>query len=112
VVRRAAGDVVLDLRQVSTPSGAVTVRATVGAGDLRIILPRHAHAAASLHAGRGTVSAAGDEAHGLDVSIAAAGDPPPGVGRRKRIRVRIVAGVGIGKLRVGRDSETEGPGRL
>ena len=113
VVRRAAGDVVLDLRRVWTPSGALTVRATVGAGDLRIILPRHAHAEASLHTGRGTVSAADDRVRGLDVSIAAAGDPPPGAGRGKRIRVRIVAGVGIGELRVDRDrNETEGPGRI
>ena len=113
VVRRAAGDVVLDLRRVATPSGTLTVRATVGTGSLRILVPRHAHAEVSLHAGRGRVSAGGGEARGFDVALIAAGDPPDTVRRRDRIRVRVIASVGLGELRVERDrGESEGPGRI
>lgn len=94
VVRRAAGTLVVDLRNVRD---ATTVHASVGAGRLEVVLPQEAQVTTQLHVGRGRLDAlASDE--GADIRRT-----PRGVGTATpSVPMRIVAEVGVGSLSVRR----------
>ena len=75
VVRRAAGTLVVDLRNVRD---ATTVHASVGAGRLEVVLPQEAQVTTQLHVGRGRLDAlASDEG-------AESGERPAELGPRRR----------------------------
>ena len=104
VVRRAAGQVVVDLRRVR--SGSVMLHASVGVGGLEIVLPQNADVTTRLRVGRGRIDARGADAEGVALSVS-----PRGSGTARRpVPVTIVADVGAGALKVWRADSEYSPG--
>ena len=91
-VRRASGDVVIDLRHLKAEPAVV--RASVGAGHLSILLPDRADTTTSLHVGRGTLDTGAPRA-----GVGLRGAPRTrGLGAR-RVSLLVIADVGLGTLR-------------
>jgi phage shock protein PspC (stress-responsive transcriptional regulator) len=106
VVRRAAGNVVVDLHRVRR--GPVTLHATVGLGRLEVVLPPQADVSTRLHVGRGRIDARAS-GRGVDVELSPSG---PGTAT-PNVKVRIVADVGVGSIGVHRvDGQYNGPNDL
>lgn len=103
VVRRAHGDVTLDLSALQTTGGVVPVRASVGYGTLTVFVPPDAHVSADLSVGRGWLGTPryDPDVEGEGFAVRRTLDLSPTRGR-PRIRLRIVGDVGIGELRVRR----------
>jgi phage shock protein PspC (stress-responsive transcriptional regulator) len=100
VVRRAVGDVELDLRRVRNSTEPVEVVASVGMGDLEITVPQWAHVYVDAGVGRGEVGTLlrGEwRRQGFDQR--SAGFSP---GRPGGARIRIVAEVGSGAIDMSR----------
>jgi phage shock protein PspC (stress-responsive transcriptional regulator) len=72
------GELTIDLSGVDFPSGGTTVEASIGAGDLTVIVPSDADVTVHAHAGAGEISAFGETAEGinrdLDVTVDGRGE--------------------------------------
>jgi phage shock protein PspC (stress-responsive transcriptional regulator) len=98
VVRRANGDVTVDLRG-SKPVAPVTVRASVGIGDLKVLVPARTPLDVSARLGRGTI----------ETELGRSYDSTSGFDRRlvreysfgDRPEIRVVAEVGTGRIQLG-----------
>jgi hypothetical protein len=99
VVRRAAGDIEIDLRRVADSSMPVRVEASVGIGDLEVTVPRWAHVYVDARVGRGEVGTLLPERIRQGFDQHAAGFSP---GRPGGVRIRIAAEVGAGSFHVDR----------
>lgn len=90
----SAGNLVLDLRQVSPPPGVHHVAATVGFGQLRVRLPRGVTVRVHGRASGGEVVLPGTEVNGLDADrrVVVRGDP-------RRV-LDLDLKVGFGELKV------------
>jgi phage shock protein PspC (stress-responsive transcriptional regulator) len=101
VVRRAAGDVEVDLRGVRTSSAPVEVEASVGVGTLEVTVPRWAYVEVDAGVGRGEIYAVdrrgGSWQQGFDQRVVGL-DP----GRPGGARIRVEAEVGSGKIDISR----------
>jgi phage shock protein PspC (stress-responsive transcriptional regulator) len=101
VVRRAAGDVELDLRRVRNSAAPVEVEASVGIGTLEVTVPRWAYVEVDAGVGRGEINAVarrgGSRQQGFDQRVQSF-DP----GRPGGARIRIDADVGSGAIYVWR----------
>jgi hypothetical protein len=100
--RLAVGDLTLKLGRLSQRSGTVTVRASVGVGDMLVVVPRHAKVALDAHVGRGEIDTAhhrtgyGLEVDQPDAEVPVLTRPAP----RQRLTVHLIADVGMGRLEV------------
>ena len=104
VVRRAYGDVTVDLRHLQSDR-PVSLVASVGMGDLRVAVPKEVRLRVDARVGKGSIDAGlvtrgYDTSTGLGRSVArsyftprAGGAPGP--------RVHVTADVGMGKISVG-----------
>jgi phage shock protein PspC (stress-responsive transcriptional regulator) len=99
VVRRAAGDLELDLRRVADSSAPVRVEASVGLGNLEVTVPRWAHVYVDARVGRGEVVTVLRESRRQGFDQNAAGFSP---GRPGGVRIRVVAEVGAGTIHIER----------
>jgi phage shock protein PspC (stress-responsive transcriptional regulator) len=99
VVRRAAGDVDLDLRRVRDNGAPVEVEALVGLGDLEVTVPRWAHVYVDAGVGRGELYTLLPERsrQGFDQHTAGFSGGRPG-----GVRIRVVAEVGVGSISIHR----------
>jgi phage shock protein PspC (stress-responsive transcriptional regulator) len=103
VVRRAVGDVTVDLRRLDTGQ-PVTVVASVGMGELRLGVPNGARLVLDAHVGNGRIDAGlvnrnFHHSDGLDSRVRAVWP----VSRRDAPgapRIRVVADVGVGEISV------------
>jgi phage shock protein PspC (stress-responsive transcriptional regulator) len=105
VVRRAVGDVDIDLGSLRRNAGPVQIEATVGIGDLVVHLPPGTQVALDARVGRGSIEAwalSRDRmVQGFDARLAGIDRV---VGRRpRRASVRIAADVGLGTVRISQD---------
>jgi phage shock protein PspC (stress-responsive transcriptional regulator) len=92
--KHGAGDVVIDLSHVAFPREGQLVRARLGAGHLRVVVPAQARATVTAHAGAGDLWLFGRHENGLDVdSSAASGNVDQGT-------VRLNLEVGAGQVEV------------
>jgi phage shock protein PspC (stress-responsive transcriptional regulator) len=98
VVRRAAGDVKLDLRRLRN-SNAVAVEASVGLGDLDVTVPRWAYVYVDAGVGRGEIDTLLREPWRQGFDRRVAGFSP---GRPGGVRIRVVAEVGSGSIGIHR----------
>ena len=106
VVRRAVGDVDIDLGSLRRNHGPVEIEATVGIGDLRVHLPPGTRVVLDARVGRGSIDAwslTQDDAiiQGFDRRLFTV-DRVFG-GRPRRASVRIAADVGIGTVGISQD---------
>ncbi|MDQ4132438.1 MAG: PspC domain-containing protein [Actinomycetota bacterium] len=92
--RLAAGELTVDLRRVDV-TGTRAVVASVGAGELRIVLPPEVTVSLDAHVGAGELTVQGQTWEGLDVNRESrlAGAAPES-------RIRLNARVGFGTLEV------------
>jgi phage shock protein PspC (stress-responsive transcriptional regulator) len=103
--RRAIGDLTIDLTGLRPSSAVVVVRASVGIGTLIVNMPVDAEASVVEQVGRGQLDGPSSPRYGLDLrrtALARARDSHSGrtlVGR-PRLRLRILASVGIGRLEI------------
>jgi phage shock protein PspC (stress-responsive transcriptional regulator) len=106
--RLAVGDLRVVVAPVS-PTGTATVRANVGVGTLRVVVPRQARVSIDSRVGRGQISVGGDREGGVAVRVvkAATGDLAPLHLDRPAGRVRVIAEVGIGNVDVHRADEED-----
>ena len=96
VYRLAAGDMRLDLRGLTLPSGAETVvKARVGMGSLRVQVPDDVTVIADGRASAGEVRVLGHRDDGIDARRVVHRDSTPGAPV-----LRIDARIGLGELRV------------
>jgi hypothetical protein len=93
--RLAAGNLVVDLSRLDVAGGSVTVVASVGAGELEVVVPDLAAVEVEAHAGAGNVRLFGREWDGVDVDRRQ-GLPGTEGGGRVVLRVRV----GVGEVRV------------
>jgi predicted membrane protein len=101
--KHGAGDVVIDLSHVTFPSEGQSVRARLGAGHLRVVVPAQGRATVTAHAGAGDLRLFGRHENGLDVdSSAASGNADQGT-------VRLNLEVGAGQIDVVREESTVTP---
>lgn len=102
VVRRAVGDVDIDLRSLRQIAGHAVIEATVGIGDLVVHLPPGTRVELDARVGRGAIepwALTRDSApQGFDRRLVAV-DRIVG-GRPRRASVRIAADVGVGTIRI------------
>jgi phage shock protein PspC (stress-responsive transcriptional regulator) len=105
VVRRAVGDVDIDLGSLRRNAGRVEIEATVGIGDLVVRLPPGTQVVLDARVGRGSIDAwslsRDSEIQGFDRRLFAV-DRIVG-GRPRRASVRIAADVGLGTVRISQD---------
>jgi hypothetical protein len=106
--RRAVGDVTIDLTALRARPGSapVDVRATVGIGDLEVIVPSGAQVSAVEAVGRGQISRLAALRWGFDLRrTVVAADEDQRTGRpvaEPGLRLRIAATVGIGQVEIRR----------
>jgi phage shock protein PspC (stress-responsive transcriptional regulator) len=107
--RRAIGNLTLNLTAMPAHTSLLSVSASVGIGNLRIVVPAGARVSAKIHVGRGTFEVATCSTrvgltprYGLDrsASFQIAGQNPycRGGTLRPTLRLRILASVGIGTV--------------
>ena len=95
--RLGAGDAVLDLSHLTSLELSRTVDASVGAGQLRVIVPPRTRVIATGHSGIGEVRLLGRVRNGLDVDNRIVnGDPSAGT-------LRLHLDVGVGEVEVTRE---------
>jgi phage shock protein PspC (stress-responsive transcriptional regulator) len=111
VVRRAMGDVTVDVRGIDA-SRPVKVVASIGNGKLRVGVPNNSRLGVDLHVGQGRVESllvnrGSHDASGFDADVRNVYE----VSRPNRPRVNVVADVGAGDISVlsGRNFETASP---
>lgn len=93
--RLGAGDARLDLSDLDLTGTSRSVTATVGMGQLRVILPPDVEVDIDAHVGFGRLTVLGDEDHGIDVSRRAG---VSGDGGQLELDLRV----GMGELEVTR----------
>ena len=102
VVRRAIGDLSLDLRRITRNGRDAVVDASVGVGALKITVPRRARVELDASVGKGSVEAyvfnGVDGRQGFDQRIRSTGQPQRARSALPTIRVR--AQVGLGEIDV------------
>jgi phage shock protein PspC (stress-responsive transcriptional regulator) len=91
------GDAALDLSALELTEGTRHVRARLGIGELRIVVPDGVEVAVDAHAGAGSITVFGRERNGTNVDLAQSGGAAP--------LLLIDAEVGLGELTVRRVSE-------
>ncbi|MCU1450870.1 MAG: PspC domain protein [Acidimicrobiales bacterium] len=92
--RVGAGDATLDLSHLALPTGALDVKASVGAGHLRVVVPGLGRIVADAHAGIGEVRLFERHQDGWDVTDrVSTGDPADG-------SLRLHLDVGAGQVEV------------
>jgi len=100
VERVAVGDLTLNLARLRPSSDPLTVRASVGMGKLRVIVPRRASVAVDLHVGSGEVyverrrSGFGLSEHSANPRLR------PFTPEYPNLNLRVVAEVGVGSIDV------------
>ncbi len=97
--RLGAGDMVVDLGAVDLGTATRTVEATLGAGDLEVVVPAGADVVVDVHAGAGSVSVFGRTWDGFDVDHRVVERGREGGGR-----LIVNVGIGFGDLEVRRAS--------
>jgi len=97
--RLGAGDMVVDLGALDLGTATRTVDATLGAGDLEVVVPAGADVVVDAHAGAGSVSVFGRTWDGFDVGHRVV-EPGREGGGRLIVNVRV----GFGDLEVRRAS--------
>jgi len=97
--RLGAGDMKLDLAALGTGPASATVEATLGVGDLEVVVPDAAEVVVDVHAGAGDVVVFGRQWDGFDVGRRLV-EP----GREGGGRLVLTARVGFGKVEVRRAS--------
>jgi phage shock protein PspC (stress-responsive transcriptional regulator) len=102
VVRRAVGDVAIDLSRLPRSAGSVAVEASVGVGDLDITLPPGTPVDVDARVGRGSIDPWGlqraDKVQGFDQRLVAM--DRISAGRPGRAPVMITADVGAGSIQI------------
>jgi hypothetical protein len=92
--KHGAGDVVIDLSHVAFPVEGQSVRARLGVGHLKVVVPTQARATVTAHTGAGDLWLFGRHENGIDVdSSAASGNADQGT-------VRLNLEVGAGQIEV------------
>jgi hypothetical protein len=92
--KHGGGDVVIDLSHVAFPAEGQLVRARLGVGHLKVIVPANARAAVAAHAGAGDLRLFGRHESGIDVDDSAViGDTADG-------SLRLKLEVGAGQIEV------------
>ncbi|MDQ6837244.1 MAG: cell wall-active antibiotics response protein [Actinomycetota bacterium] len=97
--RLAAGDLVVDLGAVDLSATTKAVTATIGAGDLQVVVPAGAQVVVDAHVGAGTMTVFGRQFDGMDNGRHLV-DP----GREGGGRLVLTARTGFGNLEVHRAS--------
>lgn len=100
VVRRAVGDVELDLRRLRNATAPVVVEVSAGMGDVEVTVPEWARVEVDARAGRGEIDIerhGGRRDHGFDLHVG--GGLP---GRPGGARILVVAEVGSGTIHIER----------
>ncbi|MEA2506298.1 MAG: hypothetical protein QOH48_916 [Actinomycetota bacterium] len=87
----AAGQLTLDLRQITLGPGTTDITATVGAGEVRIFVPRHTSLDISGRAGIGGVNIFGHQQAGTGVHVQTTADPASSA---RQLALHLQAGVG------------------
>src|SRR5581483_1058965 len=101
--KHGAGNVVIDLSHVTFPPEGQAVRARLGVGHLKVVVPAEARATVSAHTGAGDLWLFGRHENGLDVdSSAATGNPDRGT-------VHLSLEVGAGQIEVVRAESVVSP---
>ncbi|MBV8980749.1 MAG: PspC domain-containing protein [Acidimicrobiia bacterium] len=97
--KHGAGDVVIDLSHVTFPTEGQVVRARLGVGLLRVVVPQTALVTVKAHAGAGDIRLFDRHDNGLDVDDATtSGTPAAGT-------VHLILDVGAGQIDVDRGAE-------
>ena len=101
VVRRAVGDVIVDLRRLDTRR-PVTVVASVGMGELRLGVPNDVRLTLNAHVGSGRINAGIVnrkflDSGGLDASVRAVW-PVSRKDTPTAPRIKVIADVGVGEI--------------
>jgi phage shock protein PspC (stress-responsive transcriptional regulator) len=92
--KHGGGDVVIDLSHVVFPSEGQSVRARLGLGHLKVVVPAQGRATVTAHTGAGDLFLFGRHENGIDVdSSAASGNADQGT-------VRLNLEVGAGQIEV------------
>ena len=94
--RLAAGDLVLDLRDLDLQGGTVTVVASVAAGRLEVVVPDGAAVEADTHVGAGDLDVLGRISEGVDLDRRVVEGGREGSGR---LVLRASAGIGLVEVR-------------
>jgi hypothetical protein len=92
----AAGNLVVDLRQLEVPLGTTAVEARVGAGQLVVRVPGGISVDVQARSGLGEVQVLGQQKSGLGSRIDTVADAGGGRGRTLRLDVRV----GLGQVQV------------
>jgi hypothetical protein len=92
--KHGAGDVVIDLSHVAFPTEGQNVRARLGAGHLKVVVPAQGRATVTAHTGAGDLWLFGHHENGLDVDSSAA------TGNADRGTVHLDLEVGAGQIEV------------
>jgi phage shock protein PspC (stress-responsive transcriptional regulator) len=101
--RVAVGDLSVDVGRLEPRAEPATIRASVGVGDLTVIVPRGARVDLDARVGRGTLNTIDFESgYDLRARDDDARVPPLGNASRPRagLHVRVIATVGVGELAI------------
>jgi hypothetical protein len=96
--RLGVGDLTVDLSRVAPRRTPLTVRASVGLGTLKVVLPRGGRIAVDARVGGGTLDVMPHRESGFQQRVV---DPDVRYGPRRHhgpARIRLVAAVGAGKI--------------
>lgn len=94
--RLGIGDLTVDLRGISFPAGTTRVEASVGLGELTILVPGGVSVLGRGHAGAGEITFFGKESSGLDVDLGVSGPATA------TSRLSLDLSVGLGSIEVRR----------
>jgi phage shock protein PspC (stress-responsive transcriptional regulator) len=106
VVRRAVGDLNLDLRRVTRGGQDATVEASVGVGSMDVSLPRRTRVVVDARVAKGQIdpfAVDADSTQGFDRRVARSAHPRRGSSDVPTIRLRATVGLGTIKLSGGSD---------
>lgn len=102
--RVAIGTLTVDLAKLGRQKGRLTHRASVGVGDLKIIVPNRVRVDLEARVGRGQIDASPGYVSGSDQTLV---DEDPWLGPRRNPKtgrgsteLRVLADVGIGNIEV------------
>jgi phage shock protein PspC (stress-responsive transcriptional regulator) len=88
--KHGAGDVVIDLSHVTFPAEGQLVRARLGAGHMKVVVPAGARVSVTAHAGAGDLFLFGRHENGIDVDDSATTGP----GAQGTLRLHLDVGAG------------------
>lgn len=102
-LRGAVGDLTVDLARLTTGGRPVTYRATVGIGELRMVVPNRIRVAIDARVGRGSLLISGyTSGFGRSVNEANfwVGPRPRRDGALPPVALRVIADVGLGQIEI------------